>query len=148
MSQENVEIVRSNYGLFRETWERVKAGDDLSTSPLWELWDPDAVIVEIADLPDTDTSRGHEGIVRWWMNWSDAFENAWIEPQDFLPHGDHVVVQTHQRFLSKMGIEVEQDITHVFTLRNGKLAYATGYRDRTKALEAVGLSGQDAHADS
>jgi ketosteroid isomerase-like protein len=96
------------------------------------LWDPDAVIVETADLPDTDTYRGHEGIVRWWMNWSDAFENAWIEPQDFLPHGDHVVVQMHQRFLSKLGIEVERDITHVFTLRDGKLVYATGYRDRTK----------------
>ena len=141
ISDQNVEIVRRNYSLFRETWDRVKAGDDLSTSPLWELWDKDAVIVEIADLPDTDTYRGHGGIVQWWMNWSETFENAWLEPRgDFLTHGDHVVVQTHQRFLSKMGIEVEQDITHVFTLRDGKLLYATGYRDRSKALEAVGLS--------
>jgi hypothetical protein len=38
-----------------------------------------------------------------------------------------------------MGIEVDQDITHVFTLRDGRLVYATGYRDRAKALEAVGL---------
>jgi ketosteroid isomerase-like protein len=144
MSNQNVEIARRNYKLFRETWERVKAGEQLSASPIWELWDRDAVVVEIADFPDADTYRGHEGISRWWMGWFESFEDAWIEPQDFVCVGDHVVVQTHQRFLSKVGIEVEQDITHVLTLRDGKLVYATGYRDRAKALEAVGLSEQGA----
>jgi ketosteroid isomerase-like protein len=148
MSQENVEIARRNYELFRETWKRVKAGEQLAASPIWELWDPDAVVVEIADFPDANTYRGHQGITRWWMGWFENFEDALIEPQDFVPFGDHVVVQTHQWFLSKMGIEVEQDITHVLTIRDGKLVYATGYRDRAKALEAVGLSEQDAHADS
>ena len=35
---------------------------------------------------------------------------------------------------------ISEDITHVFTLRNGRLVYATGYRERTKDLEAAGHS--------
>ena len=34
------------------------------------------------------------------------------------------------------------------TMRGGKLAHAQGYLTKAKALEAVGLSEQDAHADS
>ena len=46
---------------------------------------------------------------------------------------DYVVVATHQRFRSKAGIDVEQDITQVLQFRDGKVIYATGYRDRSNA---------------
>ncbi len=80
------------------------------------------------------------GLRRWLQGWLDAFEELSIEPQDFLPVGDYVAVPTHQRFRSKVGVEVEQDVTQVLRFRGGKVIYGTGYRVRSKALEAVGLS--------
>jgi hypothetical protein len=51
------------------------------------------------------------------------------------------LVSTRQRFRSKAGIAVGQDITQVLQLRDGRVLYATGYRDRANALKAVGLAG-------
>jgi ketosteroid isomerase-like protein len=47
------------------------------------------------------------------------------------------------------GIEVEAHVWNVWTFSDGKLAEWTYFgEDRAAALEAVGLSEQDAHADS
>jgi ketosteroid isomerase-like protein len=98
------------------------------------------VIVEIAEFPDAGTYRGYEQMRRWIEGWLDVFDEISIEPQEFIPVGDHVVVPTHQRFRSKVGLEVEQNITQVLRFRGGKVIYATGYRDKSNALEAAGLS--------
>ena len=105
------------------------------------------MIVEIADYPDTDICRGHEGMRRWLRGWLDAFDEMSVEPLELIPAGDYVVVPTHQRFRSKAGVHVEQHITQVLRFRGGKVIYATGYRDKSKALEAVGLSEHDARAE-
>jgi hypothetical protein len=39
-------------------------------------------------------------------------------------------------------------IAGVFTIRNGAIERVTMYQERQDALAAVGLSEQDAHADS
>jgi ketosteroid isomerase-like protein len=44
--------------------------------------------------------------------------------------------------------EVVAESAGVYLLRNGKIARIDFYIDRAEALEAVGLSEQDAHADS
>ena len=58
MSQENVELARRGYMAFRDLLERAVAGEDISDAPEWAVWDPDVVIVEIADVPDTATYHG------------------------------------------------------------------------------------------
>jgi ketosteroid isomerase-like protein len=140
MSLENVEIARRVYVTSRTLLERAATGKDLDVSEYWELWDPDVVIVEIAEFPDAATYRGLEQMRHWLRGWFDAFAEISIEPQEFIPAGDSVVVPTRQRFRSKTGVEVEQDVIQVLRFRDGKVVYATGYRDRSKALEAVGLS--------
>ena len=40
------------------------------------------------------------------------------------------------------------EYTHVYTLRKGKIFGVEFFSDHAEALEAVGLSEQDAHADS
>jgi ketosteroid isomerase-like protein len=140
MSQENVELARHFYGVNRTFLERATAGKDIRGDPeWWSMWDPDAVIVEIAEFPDAGTYRGYDEMQRWIQGWLDAFDEISVEPQDFIPVGDHVVVTTNQRFRSKAGVEVQQEITQVLRFRRGKLIYATGYRDRSNALEAAGL---------
>ena len=140
MSQENVELAKQGYSAFRALLGRGAAGEDIRDAPEWDLWDENVVIVEIADYPDTDTYRGREGMRHWVQGWLDVFDELSVEPLEFIPAGDYVVVPTHQRFRSKAGVDVEQHITQVLRFRGGKVVYATGYRDKSKALEAVGLS--------
>jgi ketosteroid isomerase-like protein len=140
MPQENVEIVRRNYRFFQSAWERVKAGEepfkDLDPAGLYQS---DVVIQEIAEYPDADRYRGYAGMARWLRGWAEIYRELEITPREFIAGGDHVVVPTHQRFLSNNGVEQEQFITHVFTVRDGRIAFATGYRDKADALKAAGL---------
>ena len=56
MSQENVELARRVYAVIRIFLERATAGEDISQAPeYWAVWDPDVVIVEIAEYPDAST---------------------------------------------------------------------------------------------
>src|SRR3984893_1746674 len=143
MSQENVEIAQRLYVAIASLLEKAAAGGDISDAPEdWELFDPDVVIVEIAEVPDAATYRGLEPMRRGLQAWLDVFDKIPIEPQEFVPVGDHVLVSTHQRFRSKVGIEVEQDITQVLRFRDGRVIHATGYRDKSNALKAVGLAGE------
>jgi ketosteroid isomerase-like protein len=138
----NVEIAQRVYVATASLLEKAAAAGDISDAPeYWELFDPDVVIVEIAAFPDAATYRGLEQMRRWLQGWLDVFDMISIEPQEFVPVGDQVLVATHQRFRSKVGIEVEQDITQVLRFRSGSVIHATGYRDKSKALKAVGLEG-------
>jgi len=141
MSQ-NVEIAQRVYVATASLLEKAAAGGDISDAhEYWELFDPDVVLVEIAEFPDAATYRGLEQMRRWLQGYLDIFDKISIEPQEFVPVGDRVVVSTHQRFRSKVGIEVEQEITQVLQFRDDKVIYATGYRDRSNALKAAGLAG-------
>jgi len=140
VSQENVEVARRVYATTASAVEALAAGGDArDASEYWDLFDPNVVIVEIAELPDAATYRGLDQMRRWLQGWVEVFDEISVEPQDFVPVGDFVLVPTRQRFRSKAGIDVEQDITQVLQLRDGRVIYATGYRDRSNALEAVGL---------
>jgi ketosteroid isomerase-like protein len=46
------------------------------------------------------------------------------------------------------GIEVSRKIAQVCTVRDGQVIKIVGFDNRAQALEAAGLSEQDAHADS
>ena len=52
-----------------------------------------------------------------------------------------MVVAAHGDFRGAgSGVPVEVDVTHVFTVRNGRIARIRGFFDRGNALEAAGLS--------
>src|ERR1700730_19056224 len=139
---QNAGIAQRIYVATASLLEKAAAGGDITDAhEYWELFDPDVVLVEIAEFPDAATYRGLEQMRRWLQGWLDVFDKISIEPQEFVPVGDHVLVSTHQRFRSKVGIEVEQDITQVLRFRDGRVIHATGYRDKSNALKAVGLAG-------
>jgi ketosteroid isomerase-like protein len=76
----------------------------------------------------------------------DLFYPAFESARDF---GDRVLAIGTIRVRGKgSGVEVEQPMTLVVTYRDGKIARFEAFGDNQKALEAVGLSEQDAHADS
>jgi ketosteroid isomerase-like protein len=72
-----------------------------------------------------------------------------MEPERFFERADQVVVFVRIRGRGKgSGVEIENRAAHVGTVRSGKVVRLVVYPERAQALEAGGLSEQDAHADS
>ena len=139
MSQENVELVRAAY-------ERFNAGD---RAPSPELWHSDCEYVSDRRDPDPATYRGLAAITRVFHSWVDAYPDLRVEPLEILASGQRVFVWT--RFSGHgagSGVPIDMERAQVWTLEGGKIRRAEEYFDRAEGLEAVGLTKQDAHADS
>jgi ketosteroid isomerase-like protein len=66
-----------------------------------------------------------------------------IETQD-----GRVLAVERWRGRGRDGIEVDARCTDVYSFRDGLIFRGEGFRVKAEALEAVGLSEQDAHTDS
>jgi ketosteroid isomerase-like protein len=66
---------------------------------------------------------------------------------NYVASGDKVAVRHIWRGTAR-GPEIQLEMTGVYTLRDGKAVEIAFFWDHAEALEAVGLSEQDAHADS
>ena len=139
MSQENVEIVRLAIDAFNR---RDLDGVMRDTDPEVEV--------------DWSRSRGVEaGIYRgraaargFWNTFFEMFDRVTVVPDEFIECGEHVLVPNRTQLWGRDGIEVEAKSVSVVTFRNGRILERRLYQERAEALEAVGLSEQDAHADS
>ena len=146
MSQQNVEAVKRIYEFAAESWRRRGAGEDDPVEPIIDLWDPELVIEEMPEFPDSGTYRGYDGLLRWWTAWFDVYDEIRMEPQEYISAGDQVVVPVHHWLHSKAGVALEYRGTHLWTLRNGRAVHVTGYRELSEALAAAQAepSGHDA----
>jgi ketosteroid isomerase-like protein len=139
MSQENVEIVRRAI----EAWTR----RDLDGA-LQDLH-PDAEVDWSESFGvQRGVYRGIGEISRFWKEWLELFEKIDVRPEAFIDAGEHVVVPNRTYMRGRDGIEVDAGSTSVWTLRDGKIVSHRLYQEKEAALEAVGLSEQDAHDDS
>jgi ketosteroid isomerase-like protein len=132
VSQENVEVVRSAYvALAEQGVEALLA----FTDPQFELTNPPSLASE------PDTYRGHEDVRRYFGSFGDAMEGVYLEGQEFTSVGDKVLVDTklHARGRTT-GIETEQRVFLVWTLRAGMVIGVETFAEQGQALEAVGLS--------
>ena len=78
----------------------------------------------------------------------ETWESVRQEPHEFIEAGDLVVVPSTMHVKGRGGIEVVVRAAVVWTIRNGAIERMVMYQSKEEALEAVGLSEQDAHADS
>jgi ketosteroid isomerase-like protein len=93
--------------------------------------------------------RGHAGLLAYFEVLDDAYESFELVPSDFIDAGAAVVVVAHVSWCGKeSGARGETAVSPAFWLRAGKVFRTETFMDRREALEAVGLSEQDAHADS
>lgn len=136
MSRENVELVRRNYARLKETY---RVGE-LDPRDLEEMWHPDCVLKPAGVLPETREMRGRNGVAQIVMAPLEAFEQMKVEPAEFIDAGDRVVVPF--RFGGRgrhTGIEVDFDVVHVWTVKDGKVARLDMYATKDEAFEAAGL---------
>ena len=129
MSQENVELTRRGYEHFNRTGE-----------PDYSVLDPGIVCHDFPDLPDTGVYNGHQGFLTLIANAVEGFDEFRIEPEEFIEAGDRVVVLVRTVGRGKLsGAEVDAQVAHVWTVRNGKAVELRLYGNRDEALEAAGL---------
>src|SRR5438270_9280701 len=130
MSQENVEVVRSAISAFCRR--------DLDEMVMY--WDHE-IEVDWSRSPGVEAGvyQGEEAARGFVSTFLEAFDRVEIIPDDFISHGEQVLVPHRVCLEGRDGIIVEARGTFVHTLRNGRVARLTMYRNVSEALEAVGL---------
>ena len=132
--------------------EIVKAAIDAYNREDW-----DAFFKDMAPGFELDFSRsigpwrgvfGLDQILRVLVEYRETWESARVEPHEFIEAGDLVVVPSTGHVKGRGGIEVVVSATLVWTIRNGAIERIVMYQEKEDALEDLGLSEQDAHADS
>ena len=83
--------------------------------------------------------RGYAACRSFWTTFVDTFDRVTITPDEFIEHGDHVVVPNEGRAWGRDGIEVVARSVQVVTLRHGRIVGWRLYQERAEALEAAGL---------
>jgi ketosteroid isomerase-like protein len=98
---------------------------------------------EVRPVEARETLRGHDGVAVAFRDWFEAFEEFTIEPENFIAHGDRVLVPMRQRARGKgSGLEIEQRFYQLFTLRDGMVFRFEEYSDEADARKALGKEAQ------
>jgi ketosteroid isomerase-like protein len=84
----------------------------------------------------------------YFAEFTEAWESLRLEPDEFIEAGECVVMPNTLHAQGRDGIELQARAAFVWTVRGGSIARLCFYQERQQALEAVGLSEQDALADS
>ena len=93
--------------------------------------------------------QGHDGLKKMAAMLEEVLGDVRMEADEFLDGGDDVVVLGRLHVTGAgSGAVTESYRAWVYTLREGEIVRHLTYTDRAQALDAVGLSEQDAHADS
>jgi uncharacterized protein len=104
-----------------------------------ELCDPDIVV---RDPERTGTTfQGPDALRRFFEEWLENWEEYRSEPQEFIESGDQVMVRATQTGRGKRsGIEIRQDISQVFRVRDGRIVEYRVFTDRDEALGSMSVA--------
>jgi ketosteroid isomerase-like protein len=145
MSEQNVELVRSLQpsddddlvALFRDE------GTALMESLAPFVHDDFEIVAPSGIQPGRRT--GLAGLRAGWLDWLEPWESYRVEVEDLIEAGDEIVVLVRD-YGRRVGVTQEISVVGaaVWTVRDGKVARVAFYLNRSEALEAAGLSEQDA----
>ena len=143
MSQENVEIARAAIA----AWN---AGE---IDALFAYFHPELVYHPRGDEPDPTPHVGRDAYEQLIYGFVDSFSEVTLELMELIDAGDHVILSAVLHAVlrgqgSASGARVSDTYVFVYKLRDGLVVEGWEYRTKQEALEAAGLSEQDAHADS
>ena len=139
MSQENVEFVKSFY----EGAEAMDKDQLLAALPelIRQTCDPQIEWVEDPKRADSQTYRGHEGVVASWERWLDGFDQYGAVLERVVDCGDRVFVASRETGRGAIsGAKVDAALYQVLTFREGKVLRYEEFHDEEDALRAAGHS--------
>ena len=138
MSRENVEIVRRAFAEFER-------------GNFWipEIFDPSVRVVWLPVAGGEPETVGLDGMARMMKDWIQSWEQVTTVAEQVIDAGDQAVIIAEWQGRGKAsGVFTKWRYGAVWTLRDGKVISVVSYTDPAAALEAVGLSEHDAHAES
>jgi ketosteroid isomerase-like protein len=141
MSQENVETIRRAFDAYNR-------GDP---SVFLDLYDPDIVLRISPPFIESGTYHGAADVEHWYRRWFASFGESYrMTLRELIDAGDSVVaIYDAGARGRRSGVQVGwRSIPLIFTMRGGKIIRIDHPTGLDEALEAVGLSKQDAHPDS
>ena len=133
MSEENVEVITRMY----RAWN---SGD---MAALVAVFDADVEVrPALSTFLASAVYRGHEGVAAWYEETYEPWVELRAEPKSFVDAGERtaVVVALHARVAGGQ-VDVEAEIGHVVTIRDGRIVRLDGYEEPDVALAALGESG-------
>lgn len=134
-SHENTQIVQDGYAFFSK-------GDITS---LLNLYADEIEIIfpgPVGSNPFSGTYRGKEQVRKFFAIVNENIKFEAFEPQEFVPHGDKVIVIGYERGSSRTtGQLYEQEWVHILTVRENKVTRLQLFMDTAKT---VAIFKQDA----
>ena len=141
MSQENVELVKAAI-------EAYIAGDRERTL---DFYTEDVEgYPDVSRFPEAKPFRGREEYRRFLAEIEEGWEGgASAVIREVFAVGDRVVARMDWGGRGRTsGIDLRSSLTSISTIRDGRIVKIEWFFDHAEALEAVGLSEQDAHDSS
>ena len=143
MSLENVELLRRLYAEDGPFVLPLGAGDERALLDRFfrEYYEEQVEIRLPADYPEGEqVLRGRDGMTRLLGMFRETWTAFRFEPERFVDAGQRVVVFVRVAAEGgASGVVTERRTAHVWTVHDGRLSSVQIYRDRSQALEAVGL---------
>jgi ketosteroid isomerase-like protein len=100
-------------------------------------------------FPGLDPSyRGHAGVRKFWEDFRSPWQSLRLVIDQFHERGDQIVALYRFEAVGRDGLAVHREAANVLTFHNGVMTHIDSHGSWETALEAVGLSEQDAYADS
>ena len=135
MSQFQREALRARY-------EAVSRGNP---GAVFDDVHPDFELKTADRVPGAGTYRGAEAATQFYADLVEPFEQVTYEPQKFFERGDQIVIFLIVRFRPRGTTSVvENQVGALWTIRDGKPARCEVFAQRDEALEAAGMSDEDA----
>ncbi|MEV6394599.1 nuclear transport factor 2 family protein [Streptomyces sp. NPDC051907] len=124
-------------GMYAAEAEYFRAGGPGAASfdALAPFFAPDVVLHQAAALPYGGTWRGHEGLERFFVAMSEAWESFVMADQEFLAAGATAVVLTQVRAVARAtGRELGFPILQTITVTDGRIAEVRPFYWDTAAI--------------
>jgi ketosteroid isomerase-like protein len=111
--------------------------------PRFEVYAPDMEWGWSAEFPSAGVTRDPHLRSRRLREWLSPWEEWRCEAEDYVEHGEWVVVLTRYSGRGKgSGVAVETRGAHVWKFADGKAVRLEVFADRARALESVGIEVQ------
>jgi ketosteroid isomerase-like protein len=112
----------------------------------WEDWvaahvDPDVLLVDPPELPDSGTYRGRAAYTKRFKEWTEPLGHFQVEITDVAHGRDATMTAIDVRGeATASGIPMQYEVFNVFRFRDGRISEYRLFLDRKAALSEAGVS--------
>jgi ketosteroid isomerase-like protein len=135
--------------MWQDTVKRLEEGFEHFAHTGEPMWDQIHEDVEIHDhdIMDASEYRGHAGFRRWLEDWTAAWSDFTMEPEEFIDAGNRAIIVLRMKATGRgSGVPVDRQDAIVWELRGEKFGRIDYYNSREQALRAAGLLQEETEA--